>query len=682
MALALAVLAAFPAPAAGLCAEAPASTASAARAEGESHCTAPVAELRTAQAADIHDAPDSVYNLEAVAVTGSRVPMEMGVSARIVTVMDSLTIASMPAVTVNDLLKFAPGVDVRQRGGMGMQTDVSVRGGTFDQIAVLLNGINICDPQTGHNAVDFPVSTDEIDRIEILEGPAARVYGTSSLVGAINIVTKKSRDNHGSVHMEAGSYGLFSGGISQNISAGRFSSQLSASYSRSDGYSRNADGGLNMDFSGKKAFWSGQLDTRAADFSWQAGLSDKGFGSNTFYSAKYDNQYEHTFKTFMSVSAVTKGRLRFKPSLYWNRGTDRFELIRDNPDAVPYNYHRTSVLGANLGADFESRLGRTAFGLEVRNEDIVSTNLGDALDSPRGKHYVAGRNRANVNIYLEHSVVLPRFTASAGFSAIRNSATHEGFGIYPGADASFRISDSWKVYASYNTSLRLPSFTELYYSVGGHKADRNLDPEKMQAVEGGVKFIRPGVSAVLSVYYHHGTDMIDWIKDLSLGDDAVWTSVNHTKLNTLGEELTVRFDLPVMTGDDGFFIRNIQLGYSHIDQDKKLADNMQSRYAMEYLRHKVTAAADLRIWRKLLLNLSWRWQDRVGGYELFENKVSTGRVVPYGPYHLVDARIGWYSDRYRIYAEADNLLDKTYYDHGNIPQPGLWLRLGFSCTLW
>ena len=125
--------------------------------------------------------------------------MQLGASARIVTVLDSLTLASLPAQSVNDLLKYSVGVDVRQRGVMGMQSDISVRGGTCEQIAVLLNGINICDPQTGHNAVDFPVSTNEIDHIEILEGPAARVYGTSSLVGAINIVTKQSRENCGNI---------------------------------------------------------------------------------------------------------------------------------------------------------------------------------------------------------------------------------------------------------------------------------------------------------------------------------------------------------------------------------------------------------------------------------------------------------------------------------------------------
>ena len=124
--------------------------------------------------------------IDSVTVTATRVPVALHSSARIVTLLDSVAIASSPAETVNDLLKYTLGVDVRQRGAMGMQTDISIRGGTYNQVAVLLDGINITDPQTGHNSFDFPVNLCDIDRIEVLEGPASRVYGTSSLLGAIN----------------------------------------------------------------------------------------------------------------------------------------------------------------------------------------------------------------------------------------------------------------------------------------------------------------------------------------------------------------------------------------------------------------------------------------------------------------------------------------------------------------
>ena len=189
--------------------------------------------------------PDSALEqLEGIVVTASRLPAFVGQSARMVTVLDSLAISSIPASTINDLLKFAVGVDVRQRGPEGVQTDISLRGGTCEQIAVLLDGICISDPQTGHNSADFPVPVSEIERIEILEGPAARTYGTSSLLGAINIVTRKPARSGVELRLEGGSHGLASGSVSVRGTGKRVQNALSAGYARSDGYTRNREGGL------------------------------------------------------------------------------------------------------------------------------------------------------------------------------------------------------------------------------------------------------------------------------------------------------------------------------------------------------------------------------------------------------------------------------------------------------
>ena len=138
------------------------------------------------------DIPDKEATLENVEITGSRAPLALGQAARMVTVLTRQEIQAAPVQSINDLLKMAVGVDVRQRGPIGAQTDVSIRGGTSEQITILLNGINICDPQTGHNAFDLPCDISDIERIEVLEGPAGRVFGTSSLVGAINVVTRRN----------------------------------------------------------------------------------------------------------------------------------------------------------------------------------------------------------------------------------------------------------------------------------------------------------------------------------------------------------------------------------------------------------------------------------------------------------------------------------------------------------
>ena len=638
--------------------------------------SAPVSGI-SAQTAENNNAGEKLYELEEVEVTGSRVPLTVSQAARIVTVLDREAIAAAPVQSINDLLKYAAGVDVRQRGDMGVQTDISIRGGTFDQITILLNGINICDPQTGHNAADFPVELSEIERIEVLEGPAGRVYGTSSLVGAINIVTRTEKDSGAEVFADGGSYGYFKGGAIVSHVKDGLSNQVSGSYSRSDGFSRSKAGNLNADFEYARLFYQGRYENDQVDVRWHAGFTNKDYGANTFYSTLSDEQFEHVRKYYTAVQAETKGDVyHFKPSVYWNRSDDRFEFYRGMPDKSPFNYHQTDVYGVNLNNYIQTFLGKTAFGAEFRNEGVRSTSLGEPLNSPvkvpgADADFTLGLNRTNLSFHLEHNIVLRRFTLSAGVIAVKNTGNEMKFRFYPGVDASYQFARDWKVYASYNTSLRMPTFTELYYSVGGHKADKYLKPEEMQAVEVGVKYLRPGIRGTLSLYRYHGTDMIDWIKDISQGEDAPWQSVNHAVINTMGAEASVMFDIRELMQRDAF-VRSVNLSYSYIDQDKETTPNLQSKYALEYLRHKFVAQANFRIWKLLEMNVSYRWQDRMGNYQ------KGNSMMPYEPYSLVDARLSWNAPQYKIYVEGNNLLNKTYYDHGNIPQPGIWVRAGAS----
>ena len=612
------------------------------------------------------DGIDKEATLDDVEVTGSRAPLALGQAARMVTVLSREDIQAAPVQSINDLLKMAVGVDVRQRGPIGAQTDVGIRGGTQEQITILLNGINICDPQTGHNAFDLPCDLSDIERIEVLEGPAGRVYGTSSLVGAINIVTKDVGCKMAEVRAEGGSYGYLSG--AGRVALGQHS--LSANFTRSDGYSRSKSGALNSDYSGFKAFYQGHIllpaiqggaGGEASHLSWHAGLSTKGFGSNTFYSAKYDEQYENTTKLFTALQGdIVVGKWHFKPAISWNRGHDRFELIRGSEAKVPFNYHRTDVFGINLNSWFDWLLGRTAFGAEFRNEDIVSTNLGEPLNEAFS-HYKVGLNRSNLSFHLEHNILLRRFTLSAGFIAVKNTWNQMPFKVYPGIDASYRLGDNWKVYASYNSSLRMPSFTELYYSVGGHKADKYLKPEELHAVEGGIRYNNRWLSAKASVFHHHQRNTIDWVRDTREAD-PVWQSVNLTRINTVGFETTVTLNSELST---------LNLSYCFLHQDKDVEDYLQSQYSLEYLRHKLTAQLLMHLTSRIDWTLCYRWQDRMGSYT-----DTNGLVQAYHPYSIIDSRLSWNADTYSVYMEANNLLSHRYVDYGNVPQPGLWLKVG------
>lgn len=621
--------------------------------------------------------------LSEVVVTGSRAPLTVSQQSRMVTVLSREDIEAAPVQSVNDLLKLAIGVDVRQKGPLGAGTDVGIRGGTSEQVAILLNGINICDAQTAHNVFDIPVDLSEIERIEVLEGPAARVYGTSSLLGAINIVTKTAARTSLTARMESGSYGYLSTGLRGNVARDNWNNQLSLSAIRSDGYSRSKAGNLNADYRTLKSFYQGTYQDAWVDVKWHAGMSMKDFGANTFYGVKWDNQFEHTFKTFTAIQAESKqGKFHLRPSVYWNRGMDRFELFRGEPNKYPFNYHRTDVYGVNLNAYFDWVGGRTAFGAELRHEDLMSTVLGNKLDNPESIHgvnrmYTNGLQRTNTQFVLEHNVLLDRFTLSAGLIAVKNSQANMNMRVYPGVDMSYRVGDAFKLYASYNTSLRMPSMTELFYSVGGHKPNPHLQPEELSAVEAGVKLHNAYVSAQAAVYYNHYKNQIDWIQDGTRDEknELVWKSVNFGVINSLGAESSFDFNfLRILPSQR--FLKRVSLGYSFINQDHKEEKGIVSKYVLEYLKHKFVADAQMHLTGKLDLGLSCRYLDRMGSYT---DRV--GAAHSYKPYSVVDARLSWNESNWKAYLNANNVLNKTYMDAGNVPQPGLWVMAGVAFTL-
>ena len=129
------------------------------------------------------------------------------------------------------------------------------------------------------------------------------------------------------------------------------------------------------------------------------------------------------------------------------------------------------------------------------------------------------------------------------------------------------------------------------------------------------------------------------------------------------------FDFRHFVGKNAF-VKDFNVSYSYIDKDKESEPNIVSQYALEYLKHKVVAQTNLRLYSKLNLNISYRWQDRIGNY------TTDGKTMSYKPYTLLDARLSWDAKQYRLFAEANNILNKTYYDHGNVPQPGIWVRAG------
>ena len=604
-------------------------------------------------------------SLDEVVVTGSRAPLTALQSAKIVKVITADDIHRAAVETVNDVLKLATGVDVRQRGGFGVQTDISINGGTFDQITVLLNGVNISNPQTGHNATDFPVSLSDIERIEILEGAAARVFGTSAFSGAVNIVTRSDSAKALDVSLQAGSFGTVGGEARGTLSGRNVKGHVSGGYTRSDG------GMVNSDFDKGHAFGDVSLTSRYVDLNLQAGMSIQDYGASTFYSSKYNDQWEKTARVVTSLGA-TFGHLyrdlEIKPTVYYNKFLDHYQLIHGKTGAAAgENYHNLDVVGASVNAHMSWALGKTAVGADLRHEHILSTAYGELMDEKdwesihgSDRQYNRKGSRTNASFFAEHNVILGGFTLSAGVLANRNTGLDSRSRFYPGVDLSFRPSDQWKVYASWNKALRMPTYTDLYTDNSVQHGDRSLRPERNDTYKTGVSYRNTGVEATASAFYSSGKDMIDWV--YTTAESTRYQAMNIGKLDNMGYNVELKLhptewlaSLPVTA---------VTLGYARIHQRHDTDQPIyRSLYALEYLRDKFTASVSHRIWNALSAQWAMRWQQRMNGYH---------------PYAKVDAKLLWNKPAYSLYVKADNLTAHRYYDLGGVLQPGLWVMAGAS----
>lgn len=612
-------------------------------------------------------------------VCASRAPLAAQAAARQVTVFSRDELAAAGVRTVNDVLKLTAGVDVRQRGGFGIQTDISIDGGTHDQITVLLDGVPLVNPQTGHNAADFPLNLSDIERIEILEGAASRVFGSQAFSGAIHIVTRSVQQSHPvEAVLEGGSYGTLRTGLRTAWKWRKgWTASVSGSFTRSDGAVRHSA------FQGGKGY--ARLTYDAPDFALyaQGGVSANDFEANTFYSAAYPNQWEATRRYLVAVRAETKGRIHLIPQVSWVRSLDHYQLIQDTPTGE--NFHRSEVWTAGLNAWTSWALGRTAVGAEVREEDLLSTNLGRSLSADRyvgipkqpGRFYTHQDGRTNVSYFLEHNVVWRHCTLSMGVMAERNTAIDSKIRFYPGLDLSFRPVSWLKLYASYNKSMRLPSFTDLWYKSPTQEGNQGLQPEECHAFRLGADGHHRFLSWRVKLRYQRGEHMIDWI--MRQADDKYHAT--SFSLDNYGIGTDVRLDLASWWGPRQPF-RTFSVSYAWTGQHRRAGEAYyKSNYAMEYLRHHFVARLRHRIVSHLEADWTLRVRQRQGGYLEYTDGKPTGQILPYGHHALLDCRLQWQQPHYSLYADFNNITHRRYYDLGNVPQAG-FTALGGVRLIW
>jgi len=591
---------------------------------------------------------------------------------RILTIIDKTEISRSAVQSIDQLLDYVAGVDIRQRGTNTTQADISVRGGSFDQVLVLLNGVNITDPQTGHFNMDIPMNLSDVSRVEILQGSSARVLGPNAFSGAINIVTESNEKHALNAELTGGSFNTFGESVSGSLGNDKLHTFASVSHKNSAGYMTNTDFDLSS------AFVQSVLKTRnAGKFDLQLAGQMKDFGENGFYSLKYPNQREANKEFFTALDwSLSKGNFSYNAQASWKRHYDRYEL---NHGAVAgYKYHLTDVTGGKLSGSYKSLIGKTTVGLNVRNEHIFSNSLGLAMSSPDSVvnpfesnfYFKKSYNRTVYSGMIDHSVSVGKWYFSAGiatsYSEDFKSTTYGGF------DIAYTITDDVKVYASANSASRLPTFTDLFFSNPAQQGNPALKPEQSKTIEFGTKINQKAWSLNADVFYRKGENVIDWVKLNS--SSAKYEAMNLSSVNALGADFTFDYRFT------NLFVKRAAFSYSYLNLDKA-AVGFDSKYALDYLKHKVTLTVDHSIFKKLSASWGLGYFDRSGNYDANTVIGAAAKLINYSPYTNLDCRLLWNDKHFDVFGDVNNILNIKYADYGGLTQPGINFNVGVRLKL-
>ncbi|MDB3901834.1 TonB-dependent receptor [Flavobacteriaceae bacterium] len=584
---------------------------------------------------------DQTTNLDEVVVLSTKIDLPFSKNFRTVKIISSEDIKNSPVTNVSDLLQEITGIDVRRRGAGGVQGDLYIRGGGFDQTLLLVDGMKMDDAQTGHHTLNMILPLYLIERIEIIKGPAARIFGQNAFNGAINIVTKAFEGEKRTVNLNLSelSYGSFEQkniSLSTKIIGEKIKSLISYSGNRSDGYRHNTD------FKKNNYFIKTSFNSNNSPIDIIASFTENKFGANGFYaSPSATEQYEETQASLLGITTtINSEKLSIIPRLYWRRGQDEYIYIRDNP-SVYRNLHKTNKVSAELSGSYFSNLGVTGFGLDLSTVNISSNNLGE-------------HNRTTVNLFADHTFKLldQKLVVSPGIAL--SYFSDMSFHSFPGIDLGYNVSSNFKLYSNIGKTYRIPTYTDLYYSDRTTVGNENLNPESATSTEFGLKYNTSNFKFSTALFNRNAKNIIDYVKQ---NEDDLWKAVNIGSLSTSGFEVDVsyRFKSSYSLSNDN----SISIGYTNIKDDNFVSDINFSKYSLNSLKHHFISKFNLNYIKNINHSIIYKYAER----------------SDQSNYSVLDSKI-----RYKkgVFIYVNNILDEIYSETNLVPMPGRSFLIGYS----
>ncbi|WP_066222395.1 TonB-dependent receptor plug domain-containing protein [Formosa haliotis] len=571
--------------------------------------------------------PVAEEQLDEIIVTSSRIELPFSKNSRSINIITSEDIQASAATNVADLLQQVAGVDIRRRGTAGMQADLYIRGGSFDQTLLLIDGIKVDDAQTGHHTMNMALPIEVIERIEIISGPAARVFGQNAFTGAVNIVTKKSTENLLTLDTQVGSFNTLNAAVTGGVNLDNSSHVVHMSKNTSGGYRHNTD------YDNQNYFIKSTFNKNKLPINFLAALSERDFGANGFYSTpSATEQYEETQTSLIGISTKIKNNdWIIKPQLYWRRNQDMYLYDRNNPTGYR-NLHITNKIGAEVNASYTSNLGITGFGVDVAQVFLASNNLGD-------------RDRLMTTLFLEHQFKFfnDKLDVTPGIAVTYYSDFK--FHAFPGMDLGYELSDNFKIYGNVGYTYRIPTYTDLYYSDPTTLGNPDLDPEEAIAEEIGLKFNKANFTASVAFFNRDSRDLIDYVKD---NEEDLWQATNIAEVNTKGIDVYANYGFTI-----GAYMQSLNASYTYIDDEVKDLDVNYSKYAINSLKHHFVTRFTSQFFQNLSQSIIYKYAERTSGET----------------YSVVDASLNYNFKAFEFSVIANNIFNTEYTETNLVPMP-------------
>jgi iron complex outermembrane receptor protein len=569
---------------------------------------------------------------ETIAVTGTFEPVPVQDIDRAISVIDTREYPLLYTYGV-DYLQLNPSVDLQERAPGGVQADLTIRGSTFEQTLVLLNGLRMNDVQASHHNLDLPLPASAIERIEVLPGAGSIFYGSDAVAGTVNFITGPPRYSEAQAGAAIGNFGTNQETLSAGFVANHMDEQLSVARDFSTGFMPDRD------YRSLTIFANTGVETALGRSLVMLGLGDKPFGANQFYGL-YES-WERTKSWFGGLKQDLGPKTEF--DFGYRRHTDEFILVRDDPSLYENNHIDQSWQGAIRRTEKIGQNSSLFFGGEGFYDGIRSNNLGD-------------HHRTHSAGYIDYDArALGRFSLSAG---VREEVFDtNGQQFIPSLSAGMLLKPGWKLQASVGRAFRLPTYTDLYYSDPVHIPNPNLLPETAWSYEGGLVWDQGGrYQAKVTVFERQVKNDIDYVRPVSPpppAQPAPWQAENLGHVNFTGVEAS--FDVRLKN-------QRIDVAYTGLYGVQNALGNLQSLYVFNYPSNDAVVT----------------WQGKLPGNFVARSRLGVVKRYPSDPYALWDASVGREFRNVSAHLAFANLTNTGYQEIQGVAMPGRSVVFGMD----